>query len=194
MNGYVNKDESIVSAFGYDTKQIAKTITNRYMNDNPICDYTFRVHIESKIIPCEDFRYDMDFEKIFPDMKHRQKVFAYTKLWSTTDKSFIAQINTNCPFGLYLNGESVYKSSIHQETDFEKKFSVSLKLNKGWNFFTICMTKVNSGCRAVFGGAYQKFGIVNFLVPVIQREGQAGFVYTAPQSNEINHIISRDIN
>lgn len=193
MKDYVKKGDSIAELLGYNTKEIAKAVAQRYMKDNPSCDYTFRMFLESGIEACEDFRYDMDFEKIFPNIKHRQRVNVYTKLWSKDDKDFFVSVNTNCPFTLFLDGILAYKSSIHEETDFDKNVFTKVRLKKGWNFFTISMIKVNSGCRAIFGGGYKKSGIVNFLVPVIQREGQAGFVFTEPQDNELDFLIFDDI-
>lgn len=188
-DSYVCRRESAGIIFGDDMKKIAQAVTNRYMAENPVCDFAHRVYIKNDgIEQLPDYRWKFDFDKIFPDAAIGQFCYAFTKIECKKAQSFIAWLNTNCPVKIYVNGKMVHKSNIIFETNDEKKETLQFDLNEGENIICLELKKVNSGFCCSFGGAYEKWGLINYLVPLIERNGMWGFVYTSPADNPIVEI------
>ena len=78
---YVQIGESAEIIFGGDMKRIAQSVTNRYMSENPACDFAYRVYFKCDgIEQLPDYRWRFDFDKIFPDAAIGQFCYAFAKL------------------------------------------------------------------------------------------------------------------
>ncbi len=188
QEGYIRWEDSAACVFGGDMRLIAEAVTNRYMAAHPERPYANRVFVESGAQQLSDYRWRFDFNQIFPDARLGQVSYVFTKIICKRKQGFIAWLNTNCPVKIFVNGQLAHSSNIIFETNSEKQETVELLLEQGTNLICLEVKKVNSGFCCDFGGAYEKWGVLNYLVPVTEREGMWGFVYTEPLDKPLTGI------
>ncbi len=176
--GYYFDDSRSINAYeGTDTKAILKSLAYRFMGQNLQHDLYYRAYTNNGIVRTTDYRYIVDFNKIYPESKDKDCVWAFTKLWADRDSSFGIDINCFGPMEMYVNGEEAYKSDIFKERYSETATRVFISLKQGWNDIRFHWKKTKAGFGGQFGTWIGKWDLYT-LMPTKERDGQEGFVFT----------------
>lgn len=182
MSCYFDDCESIQYAQGENTDAVLSAVMNRYISDNPACPPVFRLSSEKGIKRNPEYRYVFDFDRIFPEAKREQAVYAWAKLWSGTECVRNFRAIPYSPMEVFVNGEPVYRSNHYEEKNRVSQNPVHAKLHRGWNSVLLSFLKTPLGFGGEFGSAQFKYTPVRFLAPTAEREGQEGFLYTKPMA------------
>lgn len=176
--GYYFDDSVSINAYeGTDPKAIISSLAYRYMGQNLKHGLYYRAYTNNGIVRTTDYRYIVDFNKIFPEAKDKDCVWAFTKCYFEGDSSFGWDINCFGPMVMYVNGEVVYKSDIFKERYSETSTRVFINVKKGWNDIRIQFKKTKAGFGGHFGTWIGKWDMYT-LMPTAERNGQEGFVFT----------------
>jgi len=175
MGYYFDDSQSINAYEGTDPQAIISSLAYRYMGQNLKHGLYYRAYTNNGIVRTTDYRYLVDFNKIFPDSKDKECVWAFTKFYSTGKSSFGWDINCFGPMVVYVNGEVAYKSDIFKERYSETSTRVFMDVEEGWNDIRIQLTKAGFGGQ--FGTWIGKWDMYT-LMPTKERDGQEGFVFT----------------
>ena len=134
MGYYFDDTKSIYAYEGTDVKAVMRSLAYRFMGQNLKHDLYYRAYTNNGIVRTTDYRYLVDFNKIFPESKDKDCVWAFTTLWAGPNGGGGAfDINCFGPMEFYINGELVYKSDIFKERYSETATRVSYSLKPGWN-------------------------------------------------------------
>ena len=176
--GYYFEDSQSINAYeGTDPQAIISSLAYRYMGQNLKHGLYYRAYTNNGIVRTTDYRYLVDFNKIFPDSKDKECVWAFTKFYSAGKSSFGWDINCFGPMVVYVNGEVAYKSDIFKERYSETSTRVFMDVEEGWNDIRIQFKKTKAGFGGQFGTWIGKWDMYT-LMPTKERDGQEGFVFT----------------
>lgn len=182
MGYYFDDNSSMAARVGSSVEEMLTVVAKHYMEQNPQGDVTFRAFSGQGIQRAEDYRYEADFNLLFPQAKNEQCVYAWAKMWSDGGE-LIFDLNCYGPLGVFLNGEEVWRSDIFAERHPEKYNRITLNLKEGWNHFVICSKKTRGGFGWKFGSWIGKHPYV-FMMPTPVRDGREGWIFTNPISVE----------
>lgn len=177
MGYYFDDSQSINAYEGTDPQAIISSLAYRYMGQNLKHGLYYRAYTNNGIVRTTDYRYLVDFNKIFPDSKDKECVWAFTKFYSAGKSSFGWDINCFGPMVVYVNGEVAYKSDIFKERYSETSTRVFMDVEEGWNDIRIQFKKTKAGFGGHFGTWIGKWDMYT-LMPTKERDGQEGFVFT----------------
>ena len=177
MGYYFDDSQSINAYEGTDPQAIISSLAYRYMGQNLKHGLYYRAYTNNGIVRTTDYRYLVDFNKIFPDSKDKECVWAFTKFFSAAKSSFGWDINCFGPMVVYVNGEVAYKSDIFKERYSETSTRVFMDVEEGWNDIRIQFKKTKAGFGGQFGTWIGKWDMYT-LMPTKERDGQEGFVFT----------------
>lgn len=177
MGYYFDDSQSINAYEGTDPQAIISSLAYRYMGQNLKHGLYYRAYTNNGIVRTTDYRYLVDFNKIFPDSKDKECVWAFTKFYSVGKSSFGWDINCFGPMVVYVNGEVAYKSDIFKERYSETSTRVFMDVEEGWNDIRIQFKKTKAGFGGQFGTWIGKWDMYT-LMPTKERDGQEGFVFT----------------
>ena len=177
MGYYFDDSQSINAYEGTDPQAIISSLAYRYMGQNLKHGLYYRAYTNNGIVRTTDYRYLVDFNKIFPDSKDKECVWAFTKFYSAGKSSFGWDINCFGPMVVYVNGEVAYKSDIFKERYSETSTRVFMDVEEGWNDIRIQFKKTKAGFGGQFGTWIGKWDMYT-LMPTKDRDGQEGFVFT----------------
>ena len=183
MGYYFDDSQSINAYEGTDPQAIISAgepdlcRAYRYMGQNLKHGLYYRAYTNNGIVRTTDYRYLVDFNKIFPDSKDKECVWAFTKFYSAGKSSFGWDINCFGPMVVYVNGEVAYKSDIFKERYSETSTRVFMDVEEGWNDIRIQFKKTKAGFGGQFGTWIGKWDMYT-LMPTKERDGQEGFVFT----------------
>ena len=175
MGYYFDDSQSINAYEGTDPQAIISSLAYRYMGQNLKHGLYYRAYTNNGIVRTTDYRYLVDFNKIFPDSKDKECVWAFTKFYSAGKSSFGWDINCFGP--MVVNGEVAYKSDIFKERYSETSTRVFMDVEEGWNDIRIQFKKTKAGFGGQFGTWIGKWDMYT-LMPTKERDGQEGFVFT----------------
>ena len=176
--GYYFDDSQRINAYeGTDPQAIISSLAYRYMGQNLKHGLYYRAYTNNGIVRTTDYRYLVDFNKIFPESKDKECVWAFTKFYSAGKSSFGWDINCFGPMVVYVNGEVAYKSDIFKERYSETSTRVFMDVEEGWNDIRIQFKKTKAGFGGQFGTWIGKWDMYT-LMPTKERDGQEGFVFT----------------
>ena len=176
--GYYFDDSVSINAFeGTDPKAIISSLANRYMGQNLKHGLYYRAYTNNGIVRTTDYRYLVDFNKIFPEAKDKDCVWAFASTYSEGKANFGFDINCFGPMVMYVNGEIVYKSDIFKERYSETSTRIFFDVEPGWNDIRIQFKKTKAGFGAQFGTWIGKWDFYT-IVPTKERMGREGFVFT----------------
>ena len=114
--GYYFDDSLSINAYeGTDQKKIISSLAYRYVGQNLKHGLYYRAYTNNGIVRTTDYRYIVDFNKIYPESKDKDCVWAFTKFYSGGKSSFGWDINCFGPMTVYVNGEDAYNSDIIKE-------------------------------------------------------------------------------
>ena len=177
MGYYFDDSQSINAYEGTDPQAIISSLAYRYMGQNLKHGLYYRAYTNNGIVRTTDYRYLVDFNKIFPDSKDKECVWAFTKFYSAGKSSFGWDINCFGSMVVYVNGEVAYKSDIFKERYSETSTRVFMDVEEGWNDIRIQFKKTKAGFGGQFGTWIGKWDMYT-LMPTKERDGQEGFVFT----------------
>ena len=177
MGYYFDDSQSINAYEGTDPQAIISSLAYRYMGQNLKHGLYYRAYTNNGIVRTTDYRYLVDFNKIFPDSKDKECVWAFTKFYSAGKSSFGWDINCFGPMVVYVNGEVAYKSDIFKERYSETSTRVFMDVEEGWNDIRIQFKKTKAGFGGQFGTWIGKWDMYT-LMPTKERDGQECFVFT----------------
>ena len=177
MGYYFDDSQSINAYEGTDPQAIISSLAYRYMGQNLKHGLYYRAYTNNGIVRTTDYRYLVDPNKIFPDSKDKECVWAFTKFYSAGKSSFGWDINCFGPMVVYVNGEVAYKSDIFKERYSETSTRVFMDVEEGWNDIRIQFKKTKAGFGGQFGTWIGKWDMYT-LMPTKERDGQEGFVFT----------------
>jgi len=165
------------------TIDVIKKVTQKYIKDNPPKPLTFKPFNAAGILRDEKYFFDFNFDKIFPNAKKNEKVYAWAKYYSKSDESLKLSIYCQSPVVVYSGGEVVFKSDIFSERYSDKKTDFTLPLKAGENDIVLKFTKTPAG----FGGKLGPFlGKNNLPFYMPGRINQEGFIYTSPLNTDFD--------
>ncbi len=175
------------SMFGQVGMQVEKTldcVARRYVGVNPPHPPTYRAYSKRGILRGKDYRYHADFNQLFPDAAVEHYVYAWAKYWSDNGAELKFDVTCYGPIALYCNGVCIFTSTIFHERYSDKRHSIKIALHGGWNHLIIRFKKTPAGFGGRFGTWLGKLPYY-FLMPTPEREGQEGWIYTAPMASEL---------
>lgn len=182
--GYYFDDSLSINAYeGTDPKKIISSLAYRYVGQNLRHGLYYRAYTNNGITRTTDYRYLVDFNKIYPESKDKDCVWAFTKYYSGGKSSFGWDINCFGPMTMYVNGNVVYKSDIFKERYSETATRVFVDVEEGWNDIRIQFKKTKAGFGGHFGTWIGKWDMYT-LMPTKERDGQEGFVFTELVSDD----------
>ncbi|MBD0378697.1 glycoside hydrolase family 88/105 protein [Paenibacillus sedimenti] len=185
MTTYFHELESVQSRLGDDDKQILKVLADRYIGANPPVPFTYRAFHKSGVWQTEEGLFDLNLGRRFPEAKPGQYAYAYGLVWSDGERSLDVLIRCLGPIRFYFNGEPAYRSNVIDEIKPDASVKLSLNFVKGWNRLFIKAMNTTAGFGCLFGPDEAKVRILNVLTPFADRQGQAGWVYSAPVDTDV---------
>lgn len=180
MTTYFNEQESIQSRLGRDDKRTLKVLADRYIGANPPVPFAFRAFNRSGILQNEEGLFDLDLGDRFPEAKQGQISYAYSLVWSDSERNLDVLMRCLGPIQFYFNDELAYRSNVIDELKPDATVKLNLNFAKGWNRLFIKAKVTAAGFGCFFGSDEAKVRILNVRSPFAEREGQAGWVYSAP--------------
>ncbi|MDQ1913482.1 glycoside hydrolase family 88 protein [Paenibacillus sp. GD4] len=190
MNPYFDPADSMASQTESGSiPHVLSVMAQRYIGDNPPHGPVYRVTRESGIRKLEHHVYEFPVARMFPEMQEGQYVYAWAKLWIDQAQDFIFFIRCHGPVRLFHNGEKRFGSSPAEEGAEAAPLKLKLSLTRGWNHFVLELAKGAGGaCGAEFGTSNRKNKPFHFLAPSKEREGEEGWLYTAPLERQLTDI------
>ena len=127
--GYYFDDAHSINAYeGKDVKSVLSALAYRFMGQNLKHGLYYRAYTNAGIVRTTDYRYIVDFNKIYPESKQKDCVWAFTKAWTPNGTTYTWDINCFGPMEIYCNGELVYKSDFslaYEPNDSVKPYSIT---------------------------------------------------------------------
>ncbi len=186
--GYFFEDQnSMYAQAGCTIARTLEAVARRYVGVNPPHPPTYRAYCKRGIHRAKDYRYEVDFDRIFPNAVAEQYVYAWARYWSDNGAELKFDVTCFGPMAVYCNGASVFRSGIVQERYRDTRHSVAIQLAAGWNHFVIRFKKTRAGFGGRFGTWLGKLPYY-FLMPTEERGGQEGWIYTPPMSRELETL------
>ena len=177
MGYYFEDFKSIYAYDGTDVKSVIASIAARFMGQNTEHKHYFRAYTNKGIVRAADYRYCADLNKIFPESKQKDCVWAFTKAWAENGMVYTWDVNCFGPMEIYVNGEQVFKSDLFTERYSDTATRISFKLAPGWNDIRFRWKKTKAGFGGQFGTWLAKWALYTFM-PSKERDGQEGFLFT----------------
>ncbi|GAA4860030.1 hypothetical protein GCM10023310_44090 [Paenibacillus vulneris] len=192
MSSYFHPIESMGSqTAGCDIPHVLAVMAQRYIGANPPHEPVYRVTRTNEIRKQDHHLYQFPVSSMFPEMNETERVYAWGKLWSEQPEDFIFHLRCYGPVRLYHNGVKRFGSAPEEEKGDSGTLPIKLKisLTRGWNHFVFELGKnAGGGCGAEFGTGNRKNKPFHFLAPSAERDGEEGWIYTAPLSFAIRSI------
>jgi unsaturated rhamnogalacturonyl hydrolase len=190
LTRYIDPEESMAAQTdGTNIPHVLTVMAQRYIGEHPPHGPVYRVTRSSEIRKLENHTYSFPIERIFPEMRTGQQVYAWAKLWIEEPQEFVFLLRCFGPVGLYHNGEQRFGSSPEEEAEGASPLKLKIGLVRGWNHFVLALGKRADGCcGAEFGSGNRKNKPYTFLAPSLEREGEEGWIYTTPQESPLTQI------
>ena len=187
MERYFDVEKSIALRSGGTIETVLGTVASRYMGSNPPYDYTARPYLTNGIARNKNYRYEVDFRKIYPDAPKGSYVYVLGKYRSEIDMGLRFAIIPCGPVKIWMNGEKVFNTTFESERYDNDQVTVSLPVKKGWNSIILRFTHTAVGFGAEFGtwlgkASYFFFRGLDHGYVLIE-----GFDYTTPFSEPVEN-------
>ncbi len=192
MGFYFEDHQSMYAQAGMQVEKTLDTIVRRYRGVNPPHAPSFRAYAPTGIVRGKDYRYEADFNTVFPKAAAGSFVYAWARIWSDGPAELRFDLSVHCPTVLYVNQACFYRSTIFHERYPKERQCLSLPLVAGWNHVVVRFKKTDAGFGGVFGTWLGKLSYY-FLMPTEARTGQEGWIFTEPQAAELEIIPGRGV-
>lgn len=187
MPYYFEDHQSLFAFTGGHVDRALETIARRYVGHNPPHPATFRAYAKRGILRGKDYRYEAAFNRYFPNAKLEQFVYAWSKYWADAPGELKFDVSCASPLVIYCNGQQVFKSDIFSERYPDERHTLFIPVQAGWNHLVIRFKKTRAGFGGVFGTWLGKLPYY-FLMPTPERDGQEGWIFTTPLSEELGTL------
>lgn len=178
MTIYFPERDSAAARLGdFAIRDTLSIVMNRYIGENPALPFVYRCFSEKGIIQRQDGRYDLDLHARLPLARPGQLAYAYGLLEAREARTQALSITCHGPVQLWVNGVSVFKSTIAEEVSGSAQ-TVFVKLERGTNHLVLKFTRVPPGFGCLIGALRNKLTPLDILSPFAERKGQAGWVYS----------------
>ncbi|MDR6553179.1 glycoside hydrolase family 88 protein [Paenibacillus qinlingensis] len=182
---HFDKQQSIQARCGSNTQLILENIANHYMGTHPANSFTWRLYSRQGCKQMADARYDLNLGEKFPEAKNGQFGYAFTQIWSDTERIVESALSCYGPASLYVNGQLLYKSVTIDELNPANKRHLKIPLSSGWTTIFIKLRKTPAGFGCILGTIRSKWSTPPALAPFNEREGQAGWIYSVPTDEDV---------
>ncbi|MFB9329997.1 glycoside hydrolase family 105 protein [Paenibacillus aurantiacus] len=180
MTVYMDAHDSARYAFGDDELRILELLANRYIGANPPIPFAYRAFSREGILQNAEGLYEMELTSRLPQAAHGDYAYVFGLVWSDNERSIDCNLEPIGPIKLYLNEELLFRTSAVEEMKPDARVVVPMQFAKGWNRILIEARRTPAGFGCRFGADEAKVRILNVLAPFAGREGNAGWVYSAP--------------
>jgi rhamnogalacturonyl hydrolase YesR len=187
MGFYFEDHQSMFAVAGLQVEKTLDAIVHRYRGQHPPHAPTFRPYQRRGILRGPDSRYHADFNREFPKAPDGAFVYTWARIWAQTDSELKFDVSCACPTVIYRNQQCVFRSTIFEERYPEKRHTLHISLQAGWNHFVVRFRKTRAGFGGVFGTWLGKLPYY-FLKPAPERAGEEGWLFTAPLTSELPMI------
>ncbi|MGG1513860.1 glycoside hydrolase family 88 protein [Paenibacillus oryzisoli] len=184
MTAYFAREESIFFMQGHQPAHAIATIANSYLGSNPAHGFTFRSIHQDSFKQLEDGRYDMNLNAKFPNAALGSYGYAFAGLYSDQEETIELSLSCYGPVRIYLNEGHLYKSTMDDDVNVQRRKTFTASLRKGWNAFFIKLLKTASGFGCQFGSSNGKWFPLHYLSPFVERSGMGGWAYTSPVAED----------
>jgi rhamnogalacturonyl hydrolase YesR len=184
MGFYFENHDSMYAQVGMQVEGTLAAIARRYVGQNPPHPLTYRAYSKRGILRDKEYRYEVDFNRFFPDAVNEQYVYAWSKYWAAAPGELKFDVTCYGPIAIYCNGQVVFKSNIFSERYSDQRNGILIPVQSGWNHLIVRCKKTRAGFGGIFGTWLGKLSYY-FLMPTPEREGQEGWIFTAPLSAEL---------
>lgn len=157
-----------------DFLKIAEKIAHRYISENPQNELCFRPFYSGGIVRGEDYRYNADMNKIFPEAKIGDTAEVKCVYISPEDSSIGMSITLFGTTTLFVNGQRLFASDIFTERNNHIDNRMSIPVNKGVNHIELHFKKTALGFGCIFGTHLAKWDYI-FMRP--DDYNQEGCIY-----------------
>lgn len=179
MEQYFDFTQSAAYVYGDDPSTIIRLMGTRFMGANPETPYVWRTWDMTGIQSDQAAAYHFNFAERFPGGEAGETAWAAGDLYCPAGKKSNFVVRCFGPVRIWLNGEVVFQSAGPQERSHEPcRFGVSL--HAGFNRFVICCERTTIGFGCILANAMPQWEPCNYVLPFAARQGEAGFLYTAP--------------
>jgi unsaturated rhamnogalacturonyl hydrolase len=189
---YFNVAESIYQQYQGRAEDVLSVIANRYIGENPKHPPVYRAFRTDGFLRDGDYQYIFDLERKLPELQDGQFVYTWAKLWS--DEAVQLRFNISCfgPTVIYIDGVRVFKSNIGEDVFPDRRTTFHAEVKPGWNDIVIQWMKTPTGCGGRFGTGSIKGIPFHVVVPSAERDGQEGWIYTAPLDEPLSELPSEN--
>lgn len=176
--------DPLLSVGAYDVSQTLKTLSNRYIANNPQKPLTLREQSADCFLQEFSGRFIFDFEKKHPDAQKGDYAYAFAYAYMSEEGPAVMGFRAKTPAWVYMNGELIFETQSFDEGQYKPR-SVCFTLKKGINTFLVKCKKNALGFGCEFGSAGLQNGALVFLNPISSEQGKRGWAYTLPQKEDI---------
>lgn len=171
-----------------DAKTVIRAIADHYIGQNPSYGFRLRAFLKDTFLMDEKYRTVFDLNRRFPQAPNGSFVYAWAMLWRDKEGPAPFAASARGPMRVYLNGDECWRASPEQEKYSDRVNAFSLPLQAGWNHFVIRFEKTAAGFGGKFGTGFFKNFPFCFFCPTPERDGQVGWLFTAPTREEWSRV------
>ena len=179
MERYFDKRMSAAGLYGYAPEEIIRLMAARFMGSHPAAPFIWRARNENGIRFDDKARVHFDFAKRFPDAGIGQIVYAAGDLYCSVPKKTRFILTCSSPLSVWLNGKLLFRSNGFQERN-GIPCEAEAALEKGFNRFLLRSECTAIGFGCTLQNAMPQWEPCHYILPFSERNGEAGFLYTAP--------------
>jgi len=187
MKAYFGDKESINN----NSKEAIKTISHRYMEENPEISFVHRANSMDCFKCGSDGRYVLDFDEKFSDAENGDFAYAFSKIYSRVTRDMVLSISTQSPMELFINGDKVAQTTIYDEAVNDKRI-INFKIKEGYNTVFIKCKKNVLGFGCVIGSTNYRWIPIHFYTAFSENEGELGWNYCGVFKQDIFETIPNE--
>lgn len=187
MGYYFDDRDSAAWMMGNEPEKVIRLMAAKYMGDNPAEPFVWRTYDRENIACDRKGWFIFDFDRRFPEGENGEILYAAGDLFCPEEKVSGFQIRCFGPCRVWVNGESIFVSNGNQERDGQPvRFEVSLR--EGYNRFLIRFERTAIGFGGRLRNAAPQWEPCSFIMPFLERGGEAGFLFTSPLLEEVKEL------
>lgn len=143
-----------------DFKDAAVRIADAYMKRNPACKTDFKAFYSGGIRRGSDYRYEADFNVLFPEAKNGDTAEAVCAYIAAEDSSIGMNVTLFGPLEVRTDEGVVFKSDIFTERNNHTDNRFFVRVKKGVNIFRFIFRKTVLGFGGRFGTHLAKWDYI----------------------------------
>ncbi|WP_426446825.1 glycoside hydrolase family 88/105 protein [Paenibacillus sp. S-38] len=185
---YFPEEQSAYARFGPVVEEVLTAIAGRYIGEHGRLGPVYRLFSREAFLREEDYRYVMDLDAKLEGLREGQFAYCWSRLWSDKDAEIPLSLSCFSPARVYVNGVQAFASNLNDDVFPDRRCWFRAKVRPGWNHIVLRLTKTATGCGGKFGTGSIKGAPLHVLVPLEDRAGQEGWVYSGPFGEELKAL------